>query len=101
LILNETGDLLTVTTASFPRFARTLVQAMADLDGIAHMRTTRGAYPVLYDATATFTVGGSKVLRESGDDQLTLIGAGPTELVVAHLAVRELPGSGTSAELLG
>jgi transketolase len=73
---------------------------MADLDGIAHMRTTRGAYPVLYDATATFTVGGSKVLRESGDDQVTLIGAGPTELVVAHLAVRELPGSGTSAELL-
>ena len=73
---------------------------LADLDGIAHMRTTRGAYPVLYDATATFTVGGSKVLRESGDDQLTLTGAGPTELVVAHLAVRELPGSGTSEELL-
>jgi transketolase len=148
-----------------------LVQAMAELPGIAYMRTTRGAYPVLYEATESFPVGGSKVLRESGDDQVTLIGAGVTlhaclaaadqlrdegisarvidlysvkpvdtatlaaaaaatggrlvlvedhhpegglgsavidaltgagrtELAVAHLAVRELPGSGTSAELL-
>jgi transketolase len=148
-----------------------LVQAMADLAGIAYMRTTRGAYPVLYEATESFPVGGSKVLRESGDDQVTLIGAGVTlhaclaaadqlrdegvsarvidlysvkpvdtatlaaaaaatggrlvlvedhhpegglgsavidaltaagrtELAVVHLAVRELPGSGTSAELL-
>ena len=30
-----------------------LVQAMADLTGIAYMRTTRGAYPVLYDAGET------------------------------------------------
>jgi transketolase len=144
---------------------------MADLDGIAYMRTTRGAYPVLYEATETFPVGGSKVLRGSDEDQVTLIGAGVTlhaclaaadklrdegisarvidlysvkpvdtatlmaaaaatggrlvlvedhhpegglgsavidaltgtgrtELAVAHLAVRELPGSGTSAELL-
>ena len=27
-----------------------LVLAMADLEGISYMRTTRGAYPVLYDA---------------------------------------------------
>ena len=136
------------------------------------MRTTRGAYPVLYDAGETFLVGGSKVLRQTGDDQVTLIGAGVTlheclaaagqlaadginarvidlysvkpadtatltaaaaatggrlvvaedhhpegglgsavldaltgagrtDLAVAHLAVREMPGSGTPAELLG
>jgi transketolase len=29
-----------------------------------------------------------------------LTGAGRTELAVAHLAVREMPGSGTPAELL-
>ena len=29
--------------------AAALVEAMADLDGISYMRTTRGAYPVLYD----------------------------------------------------
>jgi transketolase len=148
-----------------------LVQAMADLTGIAYMRTTRGAYPVLYDAGESFPVGGSKVLRSADDDQVVLIGAGvtlhgclaaadqlkedgisarvidlysikpidtatltaaatatrgrlvlvedhhpegglgsavldalagagPTELTVAHLAVTEMPGSGTSEELL-
>jgi transketolase len=148
-----------------------LVQAMADLTGIVYMRTTRGAYPVLYEAAEAFPVGGSKVLRQADDDQVTLIGAGVTlhaclaaadqlkeegisarvidlysvkpvdtatltaaaaatggrlvlvedhhpegglgsavidaltgagrtELAVAHLAVREMPGSGTSAELL-
>jgi transketolase len=148
-----------------------LVQAMADRVGISYLRTTRGAYPVLYDATETFPVGGSKVLRATDEDQVTLVGAGvtlhgclaaadqlkdegisarvidlysvkpvdtdtllaaarttggrlvlvedhhpegglgsavldaltgagPAELAVAHLAVRELPGSGTSAELL-
>ena len=148
-----------------------LVQAMADQSGISYMRTTRGAYPVLYDAAETFPIGGSKVLRQADDDQVTLIGAGVTlhacltaadqlkdegisarvidlysvkpvdtdtltaaasttggrlvlvedhhpegglgsavidaltsdgriELTVAHLAVREMPGSGTSAELL-
>ena len=30
--------------------AAALVLAMADLEGISYMRTTRGAYPVLYDA---------------------------------------------------
>jgi len=148
-----------------------LVQAMADRAGISYMRTTRGAYPVLYDAAETFPIGGSKVLRQADDDQVTLIGAGVTlhacltaadqliadgisarvidlysvkpvdtetltaaasttrgrlvlvedhhpegglgsavidaltsdgriELTVAHLAVREMPGSGTSTELL-
>jgi transketolase len=148
-----------------------LVQAMADRAGISYMRTTRGAYPVLYDAAETFPIGGSKVLRQADDDQVALIGAGVTlhaclaaadqlkeegisarvidlysvkpidtdtltaaasttrgrlvlvedhhpegglgsavidaltsdgriELAVAHLAVREMPGSGTSAELL-
>jgi transketolase len=145
---------------------------MADLEGISYLRTTRGAYPVLYNAGESFTVGGSKVLRSSEADRVTLVGAGVTlheclaaadqlaadgvsarvidlysvkpadaatladaadatggrfvvaedhhpegglgsavldaltadgsraELSVAHLAVRELPGSGTTAELL-
>jgi transketolase len=148
-----------------------LVQAMADRDGIVYMRTTRGAYPVLYATGEAFPVGGAKVLRASDQDQVTLIGAGvtlhaclaaadqleadgirarvidlysvkpidtqtltaavaatggrlviaedhhpegglgsavvdaltsagPAELTVRHLAVSELPGSGTSEELL-
>jgi transketolase len=162
----------TVLYPSDATSAAALVAAMADLDGISYLRTTRGAYPVLYDAGESFPVGGSKVLRSSGEDRVTLIGAGVTlheclaaadqlagdgvgarvidlysvkpvdtatlteavaatrgrlviaedhhpegglgsavldalagtwriDLAVAHLAVRETPGSGTTAELLG
>jgi transketolase len=161
----------TVLYPSDATSAAALVQAMADLDGVSYMRTTRGAYPVLYDTGESFPVGGAKVLRSSGEDQVTLVGAGVTlheclaaadqleqegisarvidlysvkpvdtatlteaaaatagrlvlaedhhpegglgsavldaltgagrtELAVSHLAVREMPGSGTPAELL-
>ena len=55
-----------------------LVAVMADTDGIVYMRTTRGAYPTLYDNGEDFTVGGSKVLRRSDNDSVTLIGGGVT-----------------------
>jgi transketolase len=55
-----------------------LVQAMADTSGISYLRTTRGAYPVLYNAAEQFPVGGSKLLRSSDNDDVTLIGAGIT-----------------------
>jgi transketolase len=148
-----------------------LVNEVVDRDGVVYMRTTRGAYPVLYEASETFPIGGAKVVRSSPVDQVCLIGAGVTlyacleaadrlqgeeisarvidlysvkpidtatlqaaatathgrlvvvedhhpegglgsavvdaltraghaELSVAHLAVEELPGSGTSEELL-
>jgi transketolase len=53
-----------------------LVEAMAGLDGISYLRTTRGAYPGLYPADEEFRVGGSKVLRDGVD--VTLVGAGVT-----------------------
>jgi transketolase len=55
-----------------------LVDAMAEIRGISYMRTTRGGYPVLYPADELFPVGGSKLLRQSDQDQITLIGAGVT-----------------------
>lgn len=55
-----------------------LVHAMAETPGICYLRTTRGAYPVLYDATEEFPVGGAKLLRVSEADDVTLIGAGVT-----------------------
>jgi transketolase len=149
-----------------------LVAAMADRSGVSYMRTTRGAYRVLYNHAQTFPVGGSKTLRSTQNDLVTLIGAGVTvyeclaaadrlardgiqarvidlysikpidaaavsaaadatqgrlvlvedhhpegglgsaviealvaarvpSLQIAHLSVRELPGSGTPSELLG
>lgn len=55
-----------------------LVQRMAETSGICYLRTTRGAYPVLYSASEQFPVGGSKLLRSSGNDDVTLVGAGVT-----------------------
>src|SRR5438094_5254101 len=42
-----------------------LVNEMADLTGIAYLRTTRAKTPILYEAGERFPVGGSKVLRQS------------------------------------
>jgi transketolase len=61
-----------------------LVEVMADLSGISYLRTTRGAYPVLYGPDEPFAPGGSKVLRRSDSDVVTLIGAG----VTLHHALR-------------
>jgi transketolase len=55
-----------------------LVAQMADRSGIVYMRTTRGAYPVLYGPDEAFPIGGSKLVRSGPDDQVTLIGAGVT-----------------------
>ena len=55
-----------------------LVAQMADIEGVSYMRTTRQATEVIYGADDTFSVGGSRVLRESGDDALTIVAAGIT-----------------------
>lgn len=55
-----------------------LVAAMAGLDGIGYLRTLRGKTPVIYGPEEDFPVGGSKVLRSSGRDRLTLVAAGVT-----------------------
>jgi transketolase len=61
-----------------PNQTARLTRLMADTDGIVYMRTTRGAYPTIYDASETFRVGGAKVVRQSPKDKVTLIGAGVT-----------------------
>jgi transketolase len=58
--------------------AAALTETMVSLPGVAYMRTTRGAYPVLYDAGERFPIGGSKVVKRSTADQVALIGAGVT-----------------------
>jgi transketolase len=77
--------------------AAALVGLMADLDGIAYLRTHRGALPVIYGPDERFEVGGSHVLRE-GDD-ITLVGAGVT-LHEALRAADELAGDGVQARVI-
>ncbi|MFF3846336.1 transketolase [Streptomyces sp. NPDC002328] len=55
-----------------------LVAAMAGLDGVRYLRTSRGASPVIYGPDEEFPVGGSKVLRSSDRDRLTVVAAGVT-----------------------
>jgi transketolase len=55
-----------------------LVAAMAELRGISYMRTTREKTPALYGEDEDFPIGGSKTLRSSGEDRVTLVGAGIT-----------------------
>ena len=89
----------TVLYPSDATSAAALTAAMADLEGISYMRTTRGAYPVLYAAAETFPVGGAKVLRSADSDQVTLIGAGVT-LHACLAAADELAGQGVSARVI-
>lgn len=55
-----------------------LLAAMNEHDGIAYMRTTRGATPVIYEPGESFAIGGSRTLRSGAEDAVTLIGAGIT-----------------------
>jgi transketolase len=55
-----------------------LVQAMADFRGISYLRTTREKTPIIYKADDVFPVGGSKVLRQSDQDKVTVVAAGIT-----------------------
>ena len=68
----------TVLYPSDPNQTAKLTRLMADQPGIVFMRTTRGAYPTLYGPAESFKVGGSKVIRQSARDRVTLIGAGVT-----------------------
>jgi transketolase len=55
-----------------------LVATMADYRGISYLRTTREKTNVLYSASESFPVGGSKLLRQSGADRVTVVAAGIT-----------------------
>src|SRR5215218_296017 len=55
-----------------------LVQAMADIDGISFLRTSRPDLAVIYDADEEFPVGGCKVVRSTENDDVTIVGAGVT-----------------------
>jgi transketolase len=55
-----------------------LVAEMAGLEGIRYLRTSRGEGPVIYGPDEDFPIGGSKVLRSSGEDRLTIVAAGVT-----------------------
>jgi len=76
-----------------------LVAAMADLPGISYIRTTREKTPSVYGAGEAFPVGGSKTLRSSEADRVTLVGAGIT-VHEALGAAETLAADGIAARVL-
>jgi transketolase len=76
-----------------------LVRAMADLDGISYLRTTRGDTPVIYEPDEEFPVGGSKTPRAPDDEDVTIIAAGIT-LHEALEAADTLGSEGISARVI-
>jgi transketolase len=68
-------------------------------DGISYLRTTRGATPVIYDADASFKIGGCAVLRQSKKDHVCIIGAGIT-LHEALKAYDQLQQEGISVSVI-
>jgi transketolase len=76
-----------------------LVAQMADLDGISYLRATREKTPVIYGPDEEFRVGGSRVVRQTDDDAVTLIGAGVT-LHEAVSAADALAADGINARVI-
>jgi transketolase len=65
-----------------------LTAAMAGASGIRYLRTTRGATPVIYDPSERFPIGGSKLVRATDGDRITLVAAGVTVHEAATAADR-------------
>ena len=66
--------------------AERAVEAAARTEGVVYIRTSRPKTPVLYANDEPFPVGGSKTLRQSGKDAVTIVAAGVTvfEALTAH-----------------
>ena len=76
-----------------------LVAEMADTKGIVFLRTLRPNTPVIYDADEEFEVGGSRVLRSSDEDEVTIVGAGIT-VHEALKAADTLEGEGLNVRVI-
>ena len=79
--------------------AERLVALAAYHPGPAYIRTSRPKTPVIYPNEEAFTVGGSKVLRESANDAATVVGAGVT-VFEALKAYDQLKATGTTIRVI-
>ena len=79
--------------------AERLVALAAYHPGPVYIRTSRPQTPVTYSNDETFSIGGLKVLRQSGEDVATVVGAGVT-VFEALKAYDALKASGTSIRVI-
>ena len=76
-----------------------LVFEAAKHQGIVYIRTARPATPVIYDRNEEFKIGGSKVLKSSNKDELTIIACGVV-LIEALKAADELAKKGVNVRVI-
>jgi transketolase len=76
-----------------------LIEAAANHQGMVYLRMARPKTPVLYDRDESFAVGGSKVVRHSASDRLTIVAAGVT-LFEALKAYERLQAAGTAVRVV-
>jgi transketolase len=76
-----------------------MVEQLLEYEGIGYLRTTRGKTPVIYRPEEEFPIGGSKTLRTSDHDELTLVAAGVT-LHAALTASERLAEQGILARVI-
>ena len=76
-----------------------LVEAAANHKGMVYLRAGRPKSPILYGPEEQFPIGGSKVLRQSANDALTIVAAGVT-LFEALKAYDKLKATGISVRVI-
>ncbi|HSA61888.1 MAG TPA: transketolase [Nitrospiraceae bacterium] len=76
-----------------------LVEIAANHKGMVYLRAGRPKSPVVYGPEERFHIGGSKVLRQSATDVLTIVAAGVT-LFEALKAYDQLKASGISVRVV-
>ena len=76
-----------------------LVPHMVAHKGFSYMRTLRSKTTVLYDNAEEFQIGGSKILRQSANDQLTIAATGIT-VFEAIKAADELKNEGINIRVV-
>jgi transketolase len=89
----------TVIYPSDPNQTAQLVARLAERPGVCYLRLTRRAAPVRYSPDDEFHIGGSRVVRSSDHDELTIIGAGVTLHEAAAAAV-QLDDDGIAARVI-
>jgi len=76
-----------------------LVESAARHKGMVYLRAGRPKTPVIYGPDERFQIGGSKVLRQSASDLLTIVAAGVT-LFEALKAYDQLKAAGISVRVI-
>ena len=89
----------TVLYPSDPNQTAQLIAQLPDRKGIVFVRTTREKTPVIYEPGDEFPIGGSRVVRQTDSDQVTLVGAGIT-LHEAMKAADTLAAEGIRARVI-